>query len=79
MTEPKPSVSDAELDRALAQLPSADLPQLAGRAQLKAAERRLQRARASHWVERYEPPLLAAFAAAHLVWALVQIFDSSPR
>jgi hypothetical protein len=79
MTGPKPSVSDAELDRALAQLPSADLPQLAGRAQLKAAERRLQRARSNRWIERYEPPFLAAFAAAHLIWAFVQFFDLSPR
>jgi hypothetical protein len=77
MNHDEDQAGEANLDRALARLPIADLPPLAARALLMAAERRLGRARSNRWIERYEPPLLAAFAVGHLIWALVRVVAAS--
>ena len=68
------------LDRALARLPGADLEPWAAHSQLSAAQRRLRlRTRAPSWLERSEPVLLIAFAACHLVWALLRVIAFGAR
>lgn len=66
--------TDPELDTALSHLPATDLPPLAARTLRVAAQRRLAlTGRALGLLERWEPALLAAFATAHLVWAVLQV------
>jgi hypothetical protein len=64
---------DPILDRALAQLPRVDLPPWAAATQLRTARKRLHgRERASR-LERYEPAVLIACSALHLVWVLWRV------
>jgi len=75
----KPSVVDAELDAALVSLGRADLPPLAVRSVLLAAQRRLaQVGRPASRLERYEAALLVTLSAAHLLWAAIRVLSLTP-
>lgn len=65
---------DATLDRALSELPAVDLPPWAASAQLRAAKARLHGGSAASRLQRYEPELLIACSAIHLVWVLWRAF-----
>jgi hypothetical protein len=70
--------AELALDRALARLSSVDHEPLAARAQLVAAQRRLgRRAAVVSRLERSEPALLWAFAAAHLAWTIVHVLSAA--
>ena len=61
----------------LAQLERADIDPLAARAQLLAAQRRLAHASpALVRFERFEPWVLCALSAAHLIWAVLRTLSS---
>jgi hypothetical protein len=68
-----PDPKDESLDRALAQLPRVDLPPWAAAAQLRAASKRLHGRRPALRIERYEPTLLIACSAVHLIWVLWRV------